>query len=70
MGKTKEGIMDFRESMKYLGFEKKSKLEKRVNELESLVFKLIEETGYAVVIDDLNPEWQYPELIKKPEEKK
>ena len=56
--------------MKYLGFEKKSKLEKRVIELESLVFKLIEETGYAVVIDDLNPEWQYPELIKRPKEKK
>jgi len=63
--KNKDKIMIWRE----LDFDKKKKLAKRVGDLESLVMALIDKLGYAVTIDDLNPEWQYPEIIKKEKEK-
>ena len=51
-----------------LDFGRKKKLEKNVRDLECIVMALIEKLGYAVTIDDLNPEWQYPEIIKKEKE--
>ena len=53
-----------------LDFGRKKKLEKNVRDLECIVMALIEKLGYAVTIDDLNPEWQYPEIIKKEKEEK
>jgi len=50
--------------------EEKKKIEKSVRDLECLVMALIDKLGYAVTIDDLNPEWQYPEIIKKEKEDK
>ena len=40
-------------------------LERRVERLETLLMELIDELGYAVSVDSLDPDWQYPELIKK-----
>ena len=53
-----------------LDFGRKKKIEKNVRNLECLIMALIDKLGYAVTIDALNPDWQYPEIIKKEKEEK
>lgn len=49
---------------------KQSKLEKRVDELETVLFAVVEKLGYAVTIDSAtNSDWVYPELKKVEKDK-
>jgi len=45
-------------------------LERRVERLETLVMEFVNELGYTVSIDSLNPDWQYPEIVKKDAKRK
>jgi len=45
--------------------KKETKLQKQVDELETIVFALVEELGYAVTIESsTHSDWVYPELKK------
>jgi len=45
--------------------KKETKLQKQVDELETIVYALVEEMGYAVTIESsTHSDWVYPELKK------
>ena len=45
--------------------KKETKLQKQVDELETIVYALVEEMGYAVTIESsTHADWVYPELKK------
>jgi len=46
----------------------RSKDRRRINNLEILLYTLINELGYAVTIDDIDLKHAYPDIVKKPEE--
>jgi len=47
------------------GKKRETELEKQVDQLETILFALVEEMGYAVTIESsTHSDWVYPELKK------
>jgi len=47
------------------GKKRETELEKQVDQLETILFALVEEMGYAVTIESsTHADWVYPELKK------